>query len=45
MALAGRATAPEGDRLIGVAVQLCAAAMAIRRNSFYGSAVQLSLST
>ncbi len=33
------------DGLIRVAVQLCAAAMAIRRNSFYGPAVQLSSST
>ena len=45
MALAGRGDGAGGDGLIRVAVQLCAAAMAIRRNSFYGPAVQLSLST
>jgi len=33
------------DALISIAVQICAAPMAIRRKSFYGPAVQASLST
>ena len=42
---AGQDARVRPDGLVRVAVQLCAAAMAICRKSFYGPAVQLSLPT